>query len=234
LNTRALKQIPWSRLLFEGVVIVASILLAFAIDAWWDARQQSRAGRDLVAAVVEEAEANRELIATTIQRVETYQAGTRRFFGMTVDELRSMPPDSALRLIEDMWVPATFEFSQGALGTATTAEGARLIGDAEVWRALSTLEAQLSDFEERFRLLADASQHVLINVGAHPLLQSRFLGDRVDPPETVDVREIRSDNEVLAAASAMQQNREIYVLYLRRFSDAIDRTLELLADRTEP
>jgi hypothetical protein len=28
-------RIPWSRVLVEGVVIVFSILLAFAIDAWW-------------------------------------------------------------------------------------------------------------------------------------------------------------------------------------------------------
>jgi hypothetical protein len=29
-------RIPWSRVAVEGLVIVASILLAFAIDAWWD------------------------------------------------------------------------------------------------------------------------------------------------------------------------------------------------------
>ena len=30
-------QIPWLRVFVEGVVIVGSILLAFGIDAWWDA-----------------------------------------------------------------------------------------------------------------------------------------------------------------------------------------------------
>ena len=29
----------WPRLLVEGVAIVASILLAFGIDAWWQDRQ---------------------------------------------------------------------------------------------------------------------------------------------------------------------------------------------------
>lgn len=32
--------VPWPRLLIEGGVIVFSILLAFAIDAWWDDRQE--------------------------------------------------------------------------------------------------------------------------------------------------------------------------------------------------
>jgi hypothetical protein len=42
-------EIPWPHILAEGVVIVASILLALAADAWWDAPLQSgdgRAGRD--------------------------------------------------------------------------------------------------------------------------------------------------------------------------------------------
>jgi hypothetical protein len=32
----ATRQIPWARVLVEGVVIVASILLALALDAWWE------------------------------------------------------------------------------------------------------------------------------------------------------------------------------------------------------
>jgi hypothetical protein len=32
-------RIPWLRILVEGAVIVGSILLAFGIDAWWDAAQ---------------------------------------------------------------------------------------------------------------------------------------------------------------------------------------------------
>lgn len=35
----SLKKVPWIRVLAEGVVIVGSILLAFAIDAGWDTRQ---------------------------------------------------------------------------------------------------------------------------------------------------------------------------------------------------
>jgi hypothetical protein len=34
--------IPWKRLSVEAAAIVASILLAFAIDAWWDDYQQRK------------------------------------------------------------------------------------------------------------------------------------------------------------------------------------------------
>ena len=38
------QDIPWKRLSVEGVAIVASILLAFAIDAWWGERLEHRLG----------------------------------------------------------------------------------------------------------------------------------------------------------------------------------------------
>ena len=34
------KNIPWKRILVEAAAIVASILLAFAIDAWWETRRE--------------------------------------------------------------------------------------------------------------------------------------------------------------------------------------------------
>ena len=34
------QRIPWKRLYVEAAAIVASILLAFAIDAWWEDRQE--------------------------------------------------------------------------------------------------------------------------------------------------------------------------------------------------
>ena len=36
------RSIPWLRICAESVAIVGSILLAFAIDAWWDERLERR------------------------------------------------------------------------------------------------------------------------------------------------------------------------------------------------
>ncbi len=42
------REIPWTTLLIEGVAIVVSILLAFAIDAWWDQRKERAEERDIL------------------------------------------------------------------------------------------------------------------------------------------------------------------------------------------
>ena len=46
-NPTPTRQNQWPRFLIEGVVIVASILLAFGIEAWWEGRQE-RARESLV------------------------------------------------------------------------------------------------------------------------------------------------------------------------------------------
>jgi hypothetical protein len=42
------RQIPWSRFLIEGMVIVGSILLAFGIDAWWEGQQEATEEREVL------------------------------------------------------------------------------------------------------------------------------------------------------------------------------------------
>ena len=41
-------SVPWARLSAEGAAIVLSILLAFAIDAWWDTRQDQAEEREIL------------------------------------------------------------------------------------------------------------------------------------------------------------------------------------------
>lgn len=45
-------QIPWLRVALEGVVIVTSILLALAADAWWDGRQDRSVEQEVLSQLV--------------------------------------------------------------------------------------------------------------------------------------------------------------------------------------
>lgn len=49
-NTR---HTPWLRRLFDGVGIVASILLAFGIEAWWASRQHLELERQALSTLTE-------------------------------------------------------------------------------------------------------------------------------------------------------------------------------------
>ena len=66
INTR---EIPWPRILAEGTAVVVSILLAFAIDAWWDERKERDDERDVLLALKAEFEANAQAYLRRIEEL---------------------------------------------------------------------------------------------------------------------------------------------------------------------
>ena len=70
-DPRAVRQIPWARVVVEGAVVILSILLAFSIDAAWDSRQaRAREVEYLTALRVEMVLASEELAEDHARRDE--------------------------------------------------------------------------------------------------------------------------------------------------------------------
>jgi len=59
------QTIPWTRISVEAGAIVASILLAFAIDAWWDGVQERAEEREILSSLCAEFEVNQKVLART-------------------------------------------------------------------------------------------------------------------------------------------------------------------------
>ena len=56
------QNIPWRRISVEAAAIVASILLAFAIDAWWDEREKRSEEAEILLGLQKEFVMNREFL----------------------------------------------------------------------------------------------------------------------------------------------------------------------------
>jgi hypothetical protein len=69
---------PWSRLLAEGTVIVLSILLAFAIDAWWSERQSRDDFDSLLEFLVTDVLADADEMAARAVRSDSILLNVRR------------------------------------------------------------------------------------------------------------------------------------------------------------
>ena len=66
-------------ILAEGVIIVASILVAFAIDAWWDDRQEARQQAKLIVALKLDFETTKARLETSIEYPDSLIARTDSF-----------------------------------------------------------------------------------------------------------------------------------------------------------
>jgi hypothetical protein len=65
------EDIPWKRLTAEAIAIVASILLAFWIDAWWEQRVETNLAIEHLQAFEIELIANTERLDAAIQKVNS-------------------------------------------------------------------------------------------------------------------------------------------------------------------
>lgn len=186
--------IDWPRLLIEGAVIVVSILLAFAIDAWWDKRQQSEEAAHQVARVVTELESNIKRLEFQVETLDFTIDMGKRFLGRLGPDPTPVKETELAELVNGIFSSGTIAFGRSAT-TSFLASGQLTSGDwQEVRRLLSEvvsyqdnsqrrsieLRAQRPAIHQHMARLVPAHNSSL----AHPLMadyeKSRFSYDSSD------------------------------------------------------
>jgi len=191
-------RIPWARIVLEGAVIVASILLAFALDAWWDARSQRADLLEDLASVTEEVQANRDALALETLFHETAVS--------SIDDLVARidtAGEAAWLTLPDTIVsfaivfPPIVDVSTGALDALVVNGDLARVRDARLQRILGDLGAQFADVvdgelgarrlatEELVPLFWDTPE-LESALGRSVDYRARGLGDA--PIETRDIR----------------------------------------------
>lgn len=153
------QQIPWKRLFVEATAIVASILLAFAIDAWWENRQESYSDNSHLAAVVNELRKQRELLDESIAAHQATITAGREILDYIAskgtDEPENGVPLTLSRLVKFYQINAPF----GALETAMLAGAIPRMNDSELATSLANWPIAIEDLQEEqsqgFRIMFD-------------------------------------------------------------------------------
>ena len=85
------KAYSWRRIAVEGAVIVVSILLAFAIDAWWEDRGAHAAELEQLVRVSQELEANSGRLRRKLETIEYSIEGTEELISWMGPEPVDVP-----------------------------------------------------------------------------------------------------------------------------------------------
>ena len=160
-----MNHIPWPRLLAESAAIVGSILFAFAIDAWWQNRQETTSDLTHLAAVVNELGTHRVLLQEAITAHERTSVAVTELLNYissegTMETTADVPVVLG-RLLNFYEINAPF----GALETAISAGAVprmlntQLATDLASWPVSieDLLEEQNQGYQQMFRLLASLS-----------------------------------------------------------------------------
>ncbi len=164
------RQIPWLRVFVEGVVIVASILLAFGIQAWWDGVQERAEEGRIERMGLESMHADLVADTSEIRSVIYYAQLHDRAAASVVHLLQAPPsPDSVGMLLREFIRGAGHNFQRSAFISLRSSDRLSLITNESLRATIIEYfdegqpeldGGQTLELERRERLLAAMAPHV--------------------------------------------------------------------------
>jgi len=127
----------------EGIVIIASVLIALAVDAWWGEREDRAREESYLHSLVTELDSLRVALDTAISRDSLYLADTQAVLRVLRD---SQPPTPQTDSIASIFALnySTFDPPTGTLRLLATSDQSALILSEETRAALQAAEAKLT------------------------------------------------------------------------------------------
>lgn len=205
----------WKRLVPEGIVIVASILLAFAIDAWWDEHKKDEDVRDILSLVELETISNLANLKISIARHEEI---VKAISTATQNALNNRTTvGSFATAVIDVEV---FEPNSDALKTLVSTGMLGAIDDIDLRIALGAFDGltkNLKEKESAAAQLRDAARRRIASIG------ERIYGDIPDSSpisadtEALNLLEMRATEEI----NAIEAGRKLEA-HLQSIADQMD------------
>ncbi len=221
------RNIPWTTISVEAVAVVMSILLAFAIDAWWTERKESEVEHVALLALRDDFMASREQLATVLQSLETARADYARFESATVAELIAHDIHTNRQILTALVKNHTFDPVTATLDALANDGRLALISDAKLLARLSHWQRSLDNLEDiSFELRAE-SVRVRRAMEQHGGPFARWQ-QRVDDPivlQQVDgatMANMRRDADFIGTTVSHQYALSIYLKSLYKLAANLD------------
>ena len=224
----------WRRGLVEAVFILASILLAFWIDAWWEGRGELRFEAEVRDAFIDELNENQAYAREVISRNETILLRIDRFIRASPDELRGLPADTVEAWVSSMHnvrahQPLAAASSMLLQTPPSTSQGLALrtlVGRYE--QRTSSVEDGYASLDPWRQLIWERlAPHAAGEFGAEGTGLSAMIARR--GPDAM--MRIRADSALVAALVAKAQAQRLYQNLLSRMvmmGDSVELAIEAL------
>lgn len=225
------RKINWAVLALEGVAIVVSILLAFAIDAWWKERSDRKLLDNALVGLRVELQSNIEMIDQFTQRHQNIvDAGV-----ILLETKHERVPIEELGLVfPSGWMT---DYSTGALGIVLGSTRLDLLEDEALRTALVALPARYEDALEDERWAIERINETWVPY-ISSVLPMASLWDVALPNDAFPVSQAVSDADFSRVAASLEfrnhvTNRIGYELLSITAQRELRATLEAMVTRIE-
>ena len=141
------KQIPWKRFGLESILIVSSILVALAVDSWWEYRNEREYEQDMLSALLSEFERNKAEMERALDSFVYCDSAAKQLLSFSGQSLT----EKDLSVIDEKisWLGYyTFDPSSGALDSLMGAGQLDLILNIELRNRLAGWTGLVRDYKE--------------------------------------------------------------------------------------
>ncbi len=225
--------IPWKTIAVEAVAVVVSILLAFAIDAWWTEKKESEVEHFALLALRDDFIASGEQLATVLLSLETARTDFSRFRLSTTAELTESDLDTNRRFLTALVKNHTFDPVTATLDALANDGRLGLISDAQLLSQLSSWQQSLDNIEDiSFELRAE-SVRVRRAMERHggPFARWHRRADDSGALNRADgetMANLRRDAEFMGTALSHQYALAIYLFSLYQLAETLDSIVTML------
>ena len=212
-------------------MIVGSILIAFGIDAGWDARTERIAERELLTTIRADMEANAGELARVMASHQLQDQLLDVFMKGSPASLAAMSVDSASQIVVRLPLPSTFTAFDGSL----TSTDLTLIDDTSLRSLLGTWLGQAADVAEDAPLLIDSYRRLaeIASPAGAMRLEAEQMGWWADdtPSANVVLGRLRADMAYVDEALRFRFARGVDSEKLQRLQETTDSLLVVLPTR---
>jgi hypothetical protein len=138
------QKIPWKRISVEAAAIVASILLAFAIDAWWDENVEDKREREILLALLDDLETSKSTIMQWRNFHVAVQASNTKLLNFSLADNPVLTEDEIDLLLSNLgWFDIRPHFTTGALNSLIFGGELAVIEDDKLRQMLADWPSQI-------------------------------------------------------------------------------------------
>ena len=146
-------NIPWNRIFVEGLAIIASILIAFAIDAWWQDRQETELEIRNLDRVSAELKANSERIQRKLQTIDDSIVATSNFISWMGPQPTILEKEVLIEQWDTLYGIGFFSLQWSATRDYLASGQTDSAKSVKVRRAISEWYSSGTDLEEQYERL---------------------------------------------------------------------------------
>jgi hypothetical protein len=228
-------RIPWLRVCVEGGVIVASILLAFSIDAWWSARELGRIEIAMTDALLVEIATNRAELELEVSRLGLGRELIDEFLRATPERLAEVPRDSVRLLLNGFGRGPLLHPRMGSALTLLQTPATDLAGKSvrdwvNRWvQSLDEVEVERNIMVRR----REAAQSQLARYSVRSASEGAgVLAEMVARLGPAGLAEMRRDEKVVSVVIELALSQGYYAYRLRELMSLSDSVLVALSRET--